>query len=150
TTEEPAPAPQVAEPMIAAQPEPMVEAEPRLEGASASTEGDADFEDAAPEAPNETVADSLFEGALEPGMGFEAEDEFLSQPAQPVQPQAKEEVRAGAVKEAPLESFFDQQSTFIASDIDRKIDEALQLAERMRQPQKKTQGPDELDVPAFL
>jgi hypothetical protein len=142
-----------AQPEVVAEPTPVEAPDARLEGATQVPDAEADFSEQVAETNQESVADSLFEAALEPDLGFEAEDDFLmAPPPAPVAPQAKaEEPRAGAVKEAPLETFFDQQSTFIASDIDRKIDEALQLAERMRQPQKKAaQGPDELDVPAFL
>jgi hypothetical protein len=56
--------------------------------------------------------------------------------------------RPGAVKdESPL---FPGHDEFTANDdLDRKIDEALELAERMRAPKKSFEG-DDLDVPAFL
>ncbi len=128
--------------------------EPRMEGARAGADADDDFAEQATETPAETLADSLFDSSLDADLSFDAEEEFLlgGQRQAASQPSPQEEVRAGAVKQAaPLESFFDQgHGVFIATDIDRKIDEALELAERMRQPQKKAQGPDELDVPAFL
>lgn len=58
--------------------------------------------------------------------------------------------RAGALRSnAPLESFFDDQLGSVASDIDKRIDEALELAERMKRP-AHDQSNDDLDVPAFL
>ena len=46
----------------------------------------------------------------------------------------------------PVEALADCAA--IAGDIDRKIDEALELAERMKAP--KANAVDDLDVPAFL
>jgi len=63
--------------------------------------------------------------------------------------QAAADLRPGAVKDSPFGSIFDAHGGFVATDIDRKIDEALELAERMRSP-RKTAAEDDLDVPAFL
>ena len=62
---------------------------------------------------------------------------------------AAADLRPGAVKDSPFGSIFEANGGFVATDIDRKIDEALELAERMRSP-RKTAAEDDLDVPAFL
>jgi cell division protein FtsZ len=49
---------------------------------------------------------------------------------------------------APLENFFESDMKLV-SDIDRKIDEALALADRLRE-KPEAHGDDDLDVPAFL
>jgi cell division protein FtsZ len=55
---------------------------------------------------------------------------------------------------APLDSFFSNETAAIAGDIDRKINEALELAERMKNPTdvkgQRVTTDDDLDVPAFL
>jgi hypothetical protein len=53
---------------------------------------------------------------------------------------------------APLESFFDNEALTFANEIDRKIDEALELAEKLKNPTGlgEVSADDELDVPAFL
>jgi len=51
---------------------------------------------------------------------------------------------------APLENFFEGDLKLV-SDIDRKIDEALALADRLRaKPEAHGAADDDLDVPAFL
>ncbi len=72
-------------------------------------------------------------------------------------------VKPAAQEEAPMESFFEACGGLnITNEIDRKIDEALALAQRLRnagasakpQPQPVAQakdlGDDDLDMPAFL
>jgi hypothetical protein len=121
----------------------------RFEGASAQDTGghdshhsrDAGSHDAG--IHDASIAETLFgqdghDGALGD------DDDFLLSESPAV------DARAGAVREsAPLEPFFDGSGALITSDIDRKIDEALELAERMRAPRKTTEI-DDLDVPAFL
>jgi cell division protein FtsZ len=153
-----------AEPQtLALTPEPTLAPEPRLEGASAQV---SQPHAAAPDVGHqevghqevghqdvghhdvghhqeETIAESVFVGDEAPA-SLQGDDDFLLAESPAV------DARAGAVREtAPLETFFDGSGTFITSDIDRKIDEALELAERMRAP-RKTPEVDDLDVPAFL
>ncbi len=86
----------------------------------------------------ESTADVLFDSSLE--------DEALEAAAAP---EAAPD-RAGAQKlNAPLESLFDDQLDIFATDIDKRIDEALELAERMKRPANDASN-DDLDVPAFL
>ena len=59
------------------------------------------------------------------------------------------DLRPGAAKESPFTGIFGVSDGFMATDIDRKIDEALELAERMRTP-RILSAEDDLDVPAFL
>ena len=49
----------------------------------------------------------------------------------------------------PLEGLFDKDAALLAGDIDRRIDEALELAERINSPEIK-RDEDDLDVPAFI
>jgi len=86
----------------------------------------------------ESTADVLFDS----GLGDEpSETQHASESAQD---------RAGAQKlDAPLESLFDDHLDIFATDIDKRIDEALELAERMKRPANDASN-DDLDVPAFL
>lgn len=84
-----------------------------------------------------TVSETLFE--------FEANDDAVDSN----QPASAEAI--GRSASAPLESFFDPELSLVG-DIDRKIDEALALADRMRKAPGVHGGEqdDSLDVPAFL
>ena len=93
-------------------------------------------------------------------------DDFLDSPAESTSPvSASDEeltaaapVNLGLDEDVPLDAFF--RNNFSADDIDRKIDEALELAERLKAPLPSKplggQAPtsakdaDDLDVPAFL
>jgi cell division protein FtsZ len=87
---------------------------------------------------SESTADVLFDSSLE--------DEALEAA---IAPESTPD-RAGAQKlNAPLESLFDDQLDIFATDIDKRIDEALELAERMKRPANDASN-DDLDVPAFL
>lgn len=97
----------------------------------------------APEA-SESTADGLFETE-----GVEAgPEEIVDQNAAESVQMAQDRVGAQRIN-APLESFFDDGLDDIASDIDKRIDAALELAERMKRPASE-QSEDDLDVPAFL
>jgi cell division protein FtsZ len=86
----------------------------------------------------ESTADVLFDSSLEDEV-LETEIASESTPD-----------RAGAQKlSAPLESLFNDQLDIFATDIDKRIDEALELAERMKRPANDASN-DDLDVPAFL
>ena len=84
--------------------------------------------------PQQVTSDSLLSPAEMP----------LAKPTLPTS-----DLRPGAVKESPFTGIFDVSGGFMATDIDRKIDEALELAERMRTP-RISPTDDDLDVPAFL
>lgn len=92
----------------------------------------------------ESIADGLFDSTS----STEGLEEIALQDADLTAQSGLE--RAGAQRgNAPLESFFDDQLDDIASDIDKRIDAALELAERMKRPAHE-QTDDDLDVPAFL
>src|SRR5690606_38216502 len=83
--------------------------------------------------PDMSVADTLFDA------GQEASDDTFALGTD----------AATGSDPAPLESFFQDDSVLIADDIDRKIDEALELAQKLKNPVAPT-ADDDLDVPAFL
>jgi cell division protein FtsZ len=94
------------------------------------------------------ASDSIADGLFEAEGTDEAGDAIVDLGAQEsVQPGHD---RMGAQRlNAPLESFFDEGLDDIASDIDKRIDAALELAERMKRPASE-KSDDDLDVPAFL
>lgn len=116
------------------------------------------------EADNATASDSRIEGAR---VIDDPKDEMLV----PVQIQEKQVIGASIFDIAepkeletsdsnnddlsvtainpPLDELFGNDPHMIAGDIDRKIDEALELAQRLKGPEIK-RDEDDLDVPAFI
>jgi cell division protein FtsZ len=123
-----APAPVAAAPVVPA-------AQPQRVGAQAIHDPNDDLmSDLSPASePDTSIAESLFDA------GQESSDDTFALGAE----------ASNEGEPAPLESFFQDDSVLIADDIDRKIDEALELAQKLKNPVHPAEG-DDLDVPAFL
>lgn len=73
----------------------------------------------------------------------------INGPKDPGLDETKTTVNSASDAAAPLEGLFESDPAMLASDIDRRIDEALELAERLNDPEIKREE-DDLDVPAFI
>jgi hypothetical protein len=118
-------------PSLAADGEPKFE--PRIEGARVIVDPKDELLSELQREEGTRVGASIFDL---PELGEEQRED-----AAPVAPAADDH--------APLEGLFENDPSIIAGDIDRKIDEALELAERLKGPDIK-RDEDDLDVPAFL